>query len=165
MISVPNVRIWLKSAFRLTCVWKIFCIESKIDAKKRRAIQRIKRPAIISKLLTVLIDCTDLITKSEFKYFSRAGRAEIIDEIVFGEACKNLTRTIITIIKRGITENKKLKAQDPAKDNNLFCKKYFVVRKILCEKVMNVNLRGVFAILSINCHTDFGFLRNPILLM
>ena len=68
--------------------------------------------------------------------------AEIIVEIVFGEACKNLTRTIITMIKRGITEKRKLKAQDPAKDKRRFCKKYFVVRKILCENVMNVTLRG-----------------------
>ena len=64
-------------------------------------------------------------------------------DTVLGEACKNLTKTIVTIIKSGITENKKLKAQAPAKDKSRFCKKYFVVRKTLWEKVMNVNLRGV----------------------
>ena len=57
--------------------------------------------------------------------------AETMAEMVFGDACKKRTRTITIIIKSGMTENKKLKAQEPAKDKSLFCKKYFVVRKIL----------------------------------
>ena len=55
-ISVTNVRIWLKNALRLVCVWKIFCKESKIEAKKRLAIHRTKRPAMISNVLTAFID-------------------------------------------------------------------------------------------------------------
>ena len=74
--------------------------------------------------------------------------AEMMAETVFGEACKNLTRTIITIMKRGITEKRKLKAQAPAKDKSLFCRKYFVVRKTLCEKVTNVILRGFFLLIN-----------------
>ena len=75
--------------------------------------------------------------------------AEMMAETVFGEACKNLTRTIITIMKRGITEKRKLKAQAPAKDKSLFCRKYFAVRKMLWEKVMNVNLRGVLLFIRV----------------
>ena len=64
--------------------------------------------------------------------------------IVFGEACKKRTRTITIIMKSGMIENKRLNEHAPAKDKSRFCKKYFVVRKTLCEKVINVILRGVF---------------------
>ena len=63
-------------------------------------------------------------------------------DIVLGEACKNLTNTITTIMKSGMTENKKLKAHEPAKDKSLFCKKNFVVRKTLWENVTNVIFLG-----------------------
>ena len=72
--------------------------------------------------------------------------AEIIAETVRGEACKTRMSTITTSIKMGMTENRKLKAHAPANDKSLFCKKYLAVRKILCEKVINVNLRGDFVI-------------------
>ena len=149
-ISIKKARTWFQTARRRVWVWKMFCMESNMDAKKRLAIQKIKRPATISKVVTVLIDWTELIIRSESKYFWSSGRADIIEDTMFGEAWRILTKTMIIIIKRGMTENKKLKAQEPAKDKSLFWKKYFIVRKMLCEKVTNVIFLGFFLLIKIN---------------